>query len=476
MQRLRVHIPDGSETLAPASGAIFPSVPSPFIEVDSFTVKNLRKQEGGDWHDCLCDIEVEGAVECSVCDCIPGDRGAIRKGIFTFNNSGKEDAEFEIKVLKGASGDPAKPFPFKGRFKTEIKGISIIEGNNTFQFTVESPIYDVEGFTLWAVSFGFPDDPSYFTDPENEDLVTEPSVSKDPLCACPPGRGEFYPFYLEAPEALTRDELLFGNKVFKATPQAFSGGMPLLTIGESAAAFVLRPSCKTLEKDIPLSVVSEAVAQSPKELEFASGFLLGELATGAELICLADSTVIPLEASDDAFVYQPNLLADPAGLTPTFSIWDTGVTEMQDDSIVSIYAKLWAISKDPDVSKDLTSAMILWDLSQVGIDTPASGDWRSMILDSLSNFLSKFFTEFSGSPDPEIGYILGRYVGEALRRNLDPSHPVQRQDDGLLRFYADLLDDPFFSDAGYGNCARELLESCAGAIRDARRWAGRDED
>ena len=457
MRRLKQYTAVSEQKLKRLDGLYFPSIPAPQVLIETVQVTRIYRGKGKVWR---YDLAIKGTVTCAVCDLIPGEAGTITEGFYRKDDSWKPHGTYAIVAHKSEQQDLRRPFPFHGTIDTTITGLCVDSGR--LQFEVLNPIFGINGFSTWKMTFDYPDNDEL----NGANKPSGPVSTKPPRNISGGGGGELHPILLGVEADSPVNQITLGGTSFKLidSPQ---GDCKLLADRNSShpAYFVWAPGPNSCHEELNIQdLLGEAAITDPRQ-RFLSGYFLGNFATGWELIHLnGTSTNIPIipQRLPEAAVLE--FCAD--GQTENFPIIPDfrEPPPAPDSSLPEIFLQIIeGIKAGATKISDLRLELLLRNFAELGVKSPVSRDGRSDLLVAISQLISGIIAQHAHESWEEVGYALGRTLGETLKLGLRAGCMGSlREDRSWFELMGILSSAPFFQHGNHHDLMQEILRDLGG--------------
>lgn len=451
----------GGGRVSPLREPLFPSLPSPEVEVSSLVVESPRIEAG----EIRCDVTIEGRVLSDHCDLMPGDDAVVDQIRVFLNGGEKPLGTYPLRVVKAEAGSASRPFAFEGGFEVRLSGLPVTEGTNTLTVTARDPLYLLDGYTGW--SFGIEG-----TYSQALGTYTAFSLSESPECYTDPSQGDLspYAFFVRWPGELPDGLRLAVGKAnpielplskFDGTTAAVweaGGQLATFTVRLSKEVAKRPPSQRSdrfLESEVRGRFGSPDNGEITDELDFYTGWGLGVGHEGYDLVFSPDrivmggaspsprmrslGTEIVVAIKDGDQVIHEQALDFPDGLTAA------SYSQMMAQETPRI---LWHLSElirtGAPTSDEVGLALIMSDLSEVGLSEISLHDWRGDLMSSAAEILEHGAELVRAEPPVIRGYRLGRVFGESILAKTEPANPDEANDMLKSEFLTRLFQRPYF--------------------------------
>lgn len=443
-------------TLSPVTGALFPSLPSPRVDVIDFKIVNLRKCSKEEYT-YLCDISVVGTVTERLCDLTNKAGGTITKVCFYVNDGDDPEGEFPIEVTKLSSGTAARPYPFDGKFSFTAKGVSITEGNNVFRVSAKDDVYGLSGFSLWVCSFEFPyDGEDDVSDPER---ITEPRIDEGPRWISGGTDGETMVYCFAIPKdqkSMIHQLIVYGEKDLKLELRDDLENHRSIAVWPDTrlpAYFTLRPTMAISNNVLnDVSVIRELTTHPMLQRlserdQFVYGFGQGLAYEGYDLVFHADAIAIGaarLSAKGRGLAFNIKLVRNVNGNAQAVSPFVSSLegepfAMLKGESTPKLFAYFTELFRRSDPrAEEVVLSILTGDYADVGMPELRIGDWRESFYRAMAEMSEVLIMDIKQSPALEHGYFLGRIMADGMRLTVDPKRPDRLDEIGkgefLIRF------------------------------------------
>ena len=449
--------------LVPAEGVLWPSLPNPLVQVETFTVQNPR-EISNESEFLVCDITIKGVITSPLCDVIPGEHGKIDEIFFNINSS-ETDQQFPVISKKETSSEPTRPYPFRGTFNINIPKVPITEGNNVFTLSARDKIYGINGQSTWTSSF------SYDQTTQKVEIDSPPSFSGGSQ------EGELFLYCLVLPENTPEASVVLTNKDNSKTSfpfQALIDTTPKIATWPETnqiAYFTVRPTTSISIKEPFNRQMMNALKENsslrtlPDDRQFLYGFHQGLALEGYDIvfdskhvmtraISLSENSLqldltLPLSLANERAKPMVSTLSSPAKssfLKPT-----------NQGSLANLHQHLATLSRQNDpLANEIELALLIPNYASIGLKDEIVGDWSQEFNSRLGNVFSEF-DDLSKSTSPVIhGLLLSRVIGDSIRPYLDPTLSHRLHNTSTANFLLRLSQSPAADPANRSNTHKTI--------------------
>lgn len=413
-------------SLTPLSSSIFPSIPSPHVELADVQVTVHSGAEN--YYKGLAEIKVSGRVFCNICDFL--ENGVITEVGIVLNH--QEVARCDLRVLKAKSENGSRPYPYCGEFNTTLGNVTLRNDLNVLKVIAKSPVYDLDGFDECLIRIQTP----YYDGPEEEPkIIQPPALSELPRLSRCGGSGEFYPLLIATTKKnVTKSKV--GGETVEFKEAMFSEGKKIAHRNSVPMVMTLRPTCKSINTEPGPRKLNRKFRSSNFKSSFLASFWHGCFATGIDLVNLEDASSIELLPKNlGGFTLTVGKTKIPLSAKPTddFRNSDNTIRHL-------LYRAVVGTSSDQKGS----AYPILNELPD--------GDWRDFLMTMLTLLNTELLKESSKVQPAVSGYAFGRIIGEGLKRCLNKDYPVKferaelkKAGRTMTKLTKDILKEPLFS-------------------------------